>query len=103
MLAPVLRRADELLQERGHPPLPDGVTPHKLRHTFASILVACGEDPAFLMAQLGHTDPKFTLRVYTHLMRRDKNERARLRALVNGEQPALLEPVDARFSTWTQV
>jgi hypothetical protein len=37
------------------------------------------------MAQLGHTDPKFTLRVYTHLMRRDPAERARLSALVHGE------------------
>jgi integrase len=61
------------------------VTPHKLRHTSASILVACGEDPASVMAQLGHTDPKFTLRVYTHLMRRDPTERARLKALVNAE------------------
>jgi integrase len=84
VLAPVLRRADALLADRGHPPLPAGVTPHKLRHTFASILVACGEDPASVMAQLGHTDPKFTLRVYAHLMRRDPGERARLRALVEG-------------------
>jgi integrase len=64
------------------------VTPHKLRHTFASILVACGEDPASIMAQLGHTDPKFTLRVYTHLMRRDPAERGRLKALVYGDHPA---------------
>jgi integrase len=85
VLAPVLRRADTLLADRGHPPLPAGVTPHKLRHTFASILVACGEDPASVMAQLGHTDAKFTLRVYTHLMRRDPAERARLRALVEGD------------------
>jgi integrase len=84
VLAPALRRADTLLTDRGHPPLPTGVTPHKLRHTFASILVACGEDPASVMAQLGHTDPKFTLRVYTHLMRRDPAERGRLRALVEG-------------------
>ena len=84
VLAPVLSRADRLLADRGHPPLPAGVTPHKLRHTFASILVACGEDPASVMAQLGHTDAKFTLRVYTHLMRRDPAERARLRALVEG-------------------
>lgn len=27
----------------------------------------------------------FTLRVYTHIMRRDKGERERLKALVNGE------------------
>jgi integrase len=88
VLGPVLSRADEILRARDCPPLPNGVTPHKLRHTFASILVACGEDPASAMAQLGHTDPKFTLRVYTHLMRRGSEERARLKALVYGEQAA---------------
>ena len=36
------------------------------------------------MARLGHTDPKFTLRVYTHLMRRREGERERLKALVSG-------------------
>jgi hypothetical protein len=65
-------------------PLPSGVTPHKLRHTFASLLVACGEDPATVMAQLGHTDPQFTLRVYAHVMRRGHEERRRLKALVRG-------------------
>jgi len=75
--------------------LPQGVTTHKLRHTFASILIACGEDPASVMAQLGHTDPKFTLRVYTHMMRRGPAERARLKELVGdegiGELSALAE------------
>lgn len=82
ILAAMLQPADQLLQHRGQVPLPKGVTPHKLRHTFASILVACGEDPASVMAQLGHTDPKFTLRVYTHMMRRDPTERERLENLV---------------------
>jgi integrase len=59
---PVARCASELLAKRKHSPLPQGLTPHKLRHTFASVLVACGEDPASVMAQLGHSDPKFTLR-----------------------------------------
>jgi len=80
-----IKRADELLAQRGQPSLPRGLTTHKLRHTFASILVACGEDPASVMAQLGHAHPAFTLRVYTHLMRRGKDERARLKALVQGE------------------
>lgn len=44
------------------------------------------------MAQLGHTDPKFTLRVYTHMMRRGSEERERLKALVAGERQ------DLRFS-----
>ena len=82
VLAPVVERADRLLTTRGHPPLPAGITPHKLRHTFASLLVACGEDPASVMAQLGHTDPKFTLRVYAHVMHRDPAERVRLQTLV---------------------
>jgi maltooligosyltrehalose synthase len=36
------------------------------------------------MQQLGHTDPAFTLRVYAHAMRRSEDERARLKALVEG-------------------
>jgi hypothetical protein len=47
--------ADELLAHRGRGPLPEGVTAHKLRHTFASILYVRGEDPACVMAQLGAT------------------------------------------------
>jgi len=38
------------------------------------------------MRQVGHTDPQFTLRVYTHMMSRDKVERRRLKALVRGER-----------------
>ncbi len=95
VLAPVVRRADQLLAERGQSPLPQGVTPHKLRHTFTSLLVALGEDPASVMAALGHTDPKFTLRVYTHLMRRDPTERARLKALVDGDAPGPISDASA--------
>lgn len=84
VLAPVLGRADELLIERGQQPLPEGITPHKLRHTFASMLIACGEDPASVTYQLGHVGPAFTLRVYGHMMRRGPSERARLMAMVNG-------------------
>jgi hypothetical protein len=36
------------------------------------------------MKQLGHTDPAFTLRVYTHMMARTEEERETLRALVEG-------------------
>lgn len=82
VLEPTIPVADRLLAERGHPPLPHGLTPHKLRHTYASILVACGIDPATVMTQLGHTDPHFTLRTYTHVMRRSSAERERLKTLV---------------------
>jgi integrase len=81
VIRPVVERAGELLAERDLPPLPDGLSAHKLRHTFASVLVACGDDPAVVMAQIGHADPRFTLRVYTHLMRRGE-DREQLRDLV---------------------
>jgi integrase len=40
---------------------------HMLRHTFASVLLY-GVDIRALSEYLGHTDPGFTLRVYSHLM-----------------------------------
>jgi integrase len=52
VLAEVFERADQLLRERGELPLPKGLSPHKLRHTFASILVALGTDPAQVMRQI---------------------------------------------------
>jgi hypothetical protein len=51
VIHPVVTRADELLAEHRAQPLPNGVTAHKLRHTFTSILFARGEDPAYVMAQ----------------------------------------------------
>src|SRR5215210_1752200 len=84
VIRPVVAHADALLARRGQAPLPDGVTAHKLRHTFASILYVRGEDPPYVMAQLGHTDPGFTLRVYAHAMRRDEGDKERLKALVEG-------------------
>jgi integrase len=92
VLLDALKRADEILESRGLIPLPRGLTPHKLRHTFASVLIACGEDPISVMKQLGHTDPGFTLRVYSHLMSRDANGRKRLKALVRGERVLVKEP-----------
>lgn len=79
-----LKRANENLERDGLVPLPDGLTPHKLRHTFASMLVAIGSDPVNVMGQLGHTDPAFSLRVYAHAMRHGGEEKDRLRGLVDG-------------------
>jgi integrase len=41
---------------------------HALRHFFASVLLDAGESIRALADYLGHSDPGFTLRVYTHLM-----------------------------------
>ena len=80
-----MARANERLDREGHERLPERLTPHSLRRTFAAILVADGKDPTYVMGQLGHTDPGLTLRIYSHQMRRRDGERERLQSLVNGE------------------
>jgi hypothetical protein len=42
-----------------------------------------------VLAQIGHTDPAFTLRRYTHETQREDGEEQRLRALVDGAEWAL--------------
>jgi integrase len=41
-------------------------TPHDLRHTWASHMLAGGADLAYVSAQLGHANPSITLRIYSH-------------------------------------
>lgn len=41
---------------------------HQLRHRYASVLLAGGVDVRTLSEYLGHHDPGFTLRVYSHLL-----------------------------------
>ena len=41
---------------------------HALRHFFASVLLNAGENIKAVSDYLGHSDPGFTLRTYTHLM-----------------------------------
>lgn len=49
---------------------------HALRHFYASILLDAVESIKALSEYLGHADPGFTLRTYTHLMP-SSGERAR--------------------------
>jgi integrase len=41
---------------------------HALRHFYASVLLDAGESIKALAEYLGHSDPAFTLRTYTHLL-----------------------------------
>lgn len=41
---------------------------HALRHAYASVLLDAGESIKTLSEYLGHSDPGFTLRTYTHLL-----------------------------------
>jgi integrase len=93
VLAPAAKLASRRLLERGLTPLPERITPHSLRRTFASLLYALGEDPGIVMDEMGHTDPALALRVYRQAMRRDDGERERLRVLVDGSATSGMMPV----------
>ncbi|WP_285617124.1 tyrosine-type recombinase/integrase [Actinoallomurus iriomotensis] len=54
---------------------------HALRHFYASVLLDAGENVKALSQYLGHADPGFTLRVYTHLM---QSSESRTRRAVDG-------------------
>jgi integrase len=47
-------------------------TPHELRHTFCTIMYEAGIDAMTAKEQLGHSDIKTTLSIYTHLSNQHK-------------------------------
>ena len=57
MLAKAVTLANKQATTNGTEPLPEKLTPHSLRRTFASLLLALGEGPPYVMAQMGHTTP----------------------------------------------
>jgi integrase len=68
--------ANTLLRKRGIPEI-GHCTPHTLRRTYISLLLAAGCDPAYVMAQVGHTDPTLTLRIHRQLLKRRRREEYR--------------------------
>ena len=76
-----IERANELLAAEDRPPLPDGTTFHALRRTYAALRAELGEHPAITAAQMGHRDPRMTLRVYTDVA--GIKPRTRLAGLLN--------------------
>jgi integrase len=87
-LGGAVKRANTNLDKAGLPPLPDKLTPHSMRRTFASLLYALGEAPPVVMVEMGHTNPALALRVYAQAMRRGEDEKGQLCALVEGGQLA---------------
>lgn len=51
-----------------------GLTPHVLRHSYATMLFEAGVDVYTAQKLLGHANIETTLAVYTHLRERQKNE-----------------------------
>jgi integrase len=69
------------LRAAGREPIPD-VTPHSLRRTFISLLLAAGAGLPYVMAQAGHNDPKMTLGLYAKVIASKTDHGAALDGIV---------------------
>lgn len=69
-LKTAIRHANKRLRDLGIEEISERVTPHSLRRTYASLRAASGDDPAYIAEQLGHSDARFTLAVYTKAVKR---------------------------------
>jgi integrase len=69
-LKTTIRRANVRLVKLSIRPIDEAVTPHSLRRLYASLRFALGDDPVYVAAQLGHTEPGFSMRVYASAVRR---------------------------------
>jgi len=65
-----IRRANARLAEFGLQPIDEAATPNSLRRLYASLRFALGDDPVYVAAQLGHTEPGFSMKVYATAVRR---------------------------------
>ena len=61
---------------------------HALRHFYASVLLDAGESVKALSEYLGHSDPGFTLRAYSHLMPSSEQRMRRAIDRALGDDPA---------------
>ena len=89
ILHPAIVRANVTLAEAGRSPI-EGLTNHSLRRTFCALLYEAGATPAYVMAQMGHTDAALALEVYTKVMERKRDTGERMDALVRGAEWALM-------------
>jgi integrase len=90
ILAKAIEQANKQLSVDESEPLPERLTPHSLRRTYASLLFAIGEAPPYVMAQMGHTTANLTLTIYARQMDRRDGEPERLKALVEGREWAAM-------------
>jgi len=72
--SPFEKQAKSKFDPDGVPFVIDRITPHWLRHTFATMLYFAGVDVLTAKEQLGHKDIKTTLEIYTHLDKKHKRK-----------------------------
>ena len=79
-LKKAIKGANNVLADAGIEPLSEEITPYAFRRTYSSLRASRwidaegtmrpGDDPVYIAEQMGHTDPKFTVRVYQRAVKR---------------------------------
>ena len=90
VIQPALKRANLLRAQRHQPPIRVHITPHTLRRTYITFMLAAGFDVPYVQDQVGHADPTTTLAIYARVIRRADRDalRGELRALLGQNQAA---------------
>lgn len=78
IVARCVERGEELLAERGQNPMPEGITNHSLRRTYVTLSLAYGEQPRWLMGQVGHRDSNLVMEIYGQFSQRRRKSDPRL-------------------------
>jgi integrase len=102
ILRPAIAASNEAREKAGQPPLPENITNHSLRRTFASLKYEVGSSPVEVMAEMGHTSPSLALSIYTKKLKISRDTGAKMDALVwpnrngNGDFAAELDKAAVR-------
>ena len=97
LIAECVKRANERRAAAGKILIPERITPHALRRTFASLALTAGRDPRWVMAQLGHADARLTLNVYAQVMQRKRVDRDLIWSLMRFSDEPEAPPRPGRF------
>lgn len=70
LLTECARRANKKRAPQNRMRLPERITLHTLRRTFATLALIIGRDLRWVMAQIGHKDPRLVLQLYAQVVQR---------------------------------
>lgn len=74
----IIRIYNDNVAQNDNEKLPEDATPHGLRHTAASILIANNMDARSVAGVLGHADPTTTLNIYSYFFQSKNAEAANI-------------------------
>lgn len=74
----IIKIYNENVAQNDEEKIPDNLTPHDLRHTAATIMIANNLDPRSVAGVLGHSNTSTTLNIYSYFFRSKSKEAANI-------------------------